>query len=84
MKILILGGTHFLGRHIVEQLLQSNDSNEIILFNRGKTNPDLYKNDGVQTIHGDREVQPKLIKDVNTDVVIDCCGHFPTGLTKLA
>ncbi len=44
------------------------------LFNRGKTNPDLFKQ--VQTISGDRE------KDLNQisgtyDAVIDTCGYFP-------
>jgi 2'-hydroxyisoflavone reductase len=37
VRILIIGGTHFLGRHLVEAALARN--HEVTLFNRGKTNP---------------------------------------------
>lgn len=72
MKILIIGGTRFLGRHLVDSALTR--GHEITLFNRGKSNPDLF--DQVKTIRGDRE------KDLNQlsgqwDAVIDTCGYFP-------
>ena len=51
MKILIIGGTRFLGRHLVESALAR--GYEVTLFNRGKSNPDLF--DQIQTIRGDRE-----------------------------
>ncbi len=40
MRILVLGGTVFLGRHIVEAALSR--EHEVTIFNRGKDNPDLY------------------------------------------
>lgn len=72
MKILILGGTRFLGRHLVTSARAR--GHEITLFNRGKTNPDLFSR--VKTIRGDRE------KDLDQltgqwDAVIDTCGYVP-------
>ena len=49
-KILILGGTHLVGRILTERLLQTDHS--ITLFNRGKTNPELFPE--AKKIHGNR------------------------------
>ncbi len=46
MNILIIGGTRFLGRHLVNSALAR--GHQVTLFNRGKSNPDLfpeYRND---------------------------------------
>lgn len=51
MRLLILGGTQFLGRHLVDTALAR--GHEVTLFNRGKTNPRLYPD--IETIIGDRE-----------------------------
>ena len=48
--ILILGGTLFVGRHLVESAQAR--GHEVTLFNRGQTAPDLYPE--VETLHGDR------------------------------
>ena len=40
MKVLILGGTKFLGRALVDAALLK--GHEVTLFNRGQTNPDIY------------------------------------------
>ncbi|HMX75869.1 MAG TPA: NAD-dependent epimerase/dehydratase family protein [Anaerolineales bacterium] len=72
MKILIIGGTRFLGRHLVESALAR--GHEVTLFNRGKSNPDLFKQ--VQTIRGDREKDLDQIAGAY-DAVIDTCGYFP-------
>jgi len=40
MKLLVLGGTVFLGRHVVESALARGHS--VTLFNRGRQNPDLF------------------------------------------
>ncbi|HUM25733.1 MAG TPA: NAD-dependent epimerase/dehydratase family protein [Anaerolineales bacterium] len=72
MKILIIGGTRFLGRHLVESALAR--GHEVTLFNRGKSNPDLFKQ--VQTIRGDREKDLDQISG-KYDAVIDTCGYFP-------
>ncbi len=51
MKILLIGGTVFLGRAIVDAALAR--GHEVTLFNRGKSNPGLY--DDLEQIHGDRD-----------------------------
>ena len=51
MKILIIGGTRFLGRHLVESALAR--GHEVTLFNRGKSNPMLFPQ--LETILGVRE-----------------------------
>ncbi len=51
MRILIIGGTRFLGRHLVEAALARR--HEVTLFNRGQSNPGLFPQ--LETIIGDRE-----------------------------
>lgn len=73
MKVLILGGTQFLGRHFVEIAL--NQGYQITLFNRGQTNNSLYPD--VEKLVGDR-VKGDLaaLKGRKWDVVIDTAGYF--------
>jgi 2'-hydroxyisoflavone reductase len=40
MRILVFGGTRFVGRAIVDAALGRGDA--VTLFNRGQTNPGLY------------------------------------------
>ena len=51
MKLLVLGGTKFLGRHVVEAALARGD--EVTIFTRGQTNPDLFPE--VERLRGDRD-----------------------------
>ena len=73
MRILIIGGTRFLGRHLVEAALAR--SHEVTLFNRGKSNPDLFPQ--LETILGDREKDVDKLKGRIWDAVIDVAGYFP-------
>ncbi len=73
MKILILGGTKFLGRHLVDAALAR--GHEVTLFNRGKTNPTLFPN--LETITGDREHDIEKLSGREWDAVIDVAGYFP-------
>ncbi|MCL4867544.1 MAG: SDR family oxidoreductase [Anaerolineae bacterium] len=73
MKILLLGGTVFLGRAIVEAALAR--GHEITLFNRGKSNPGLYSH--LEQIHGDRDGGLEVLASRRWDVVIDTCGYVP-------
>ena len=73
MRILIIGGTRFLGRHLVESALAH--SHDVTLFNRGKSNPDLFPH--VETIIGDREKDVEKLKNRIWDAVIDTSGYFP-------
>ena len=73
MKILIIGGTRFVGRHLVEAALAR--GHEITLFNRGKSNPKIFPQ--VESIQGDRERDLSKLSNRKWDAVIDTCGYFP-------
>src|SRR5687767_2586406 len=73
MKILIIGGTRFLGRHLVDSALAR--GHEVTLFNRGKSNPDLFLN--IETILGDREHDLDKLAGREWDAVIDTSGYVP-------
>src|SRR6188474_6727 len=73
MRILIIGGTRFLGRHLVDAALARR--HEVTLFNRGKSNPDLFPQ--LETILGDREKDIHRLKDRIWDTVIDVAGYIP-------
>jgi 2'-hydroxyisoflavone reductase len=72
-KILILGGTGFLGPALVEAARGRGD--EVTLFNRGKTNPGRFTD--VEQLHGDRNGQLDALKGRKWDVVIDTSGYVP-------
>jgi len=73
MQILIIGGTRFLGRHVVEAALAR--GHEVTLFNRGKTNPDLFPQ--LERITGDREKDMDQLQGRTWDAVIDVAGYLP-------
>lgn len=73
MKILVLGGTKFLGRHLVDIALSR--GHEITLFNRGKENPDLYPD--LEKLRGDRDGDLDALAGREWDSVIDTSGYFP-------
>lgn len=73
MKILIIGGTKFLGRHLVDSALAR--GHQVTLFNRGKTNPGLFPQ--VETILGDREHDIEKLSGRAWDAVIDVAGYYP-------
>lgn len=80
MRILILGGTGFLGRHLTERALARGW--EVTQFNRGQRNPGLYA--GVTEIHGDRKVSLDALKGPAFDSVIDTSGYFPRDVAASA
>jgi 2'-hydroxyisoflavone reductase len=80
MKLLIIGGTIFLGRHLVDIALAH--GHEVTLFNRGKHNPDLYPE--VEKIHGDRREDLSALDGRRWDAVVDTCGYFPRDVREMA
>lgn len=80
MKLLILGGTRFVGRHLVAAALERN--HEITLFNRGKHPASAPTN--VETIHGDRNKDLEKLKGRRWDAVIDTCGYLPRSVAAAA
>lgn len=72
MDLLILGGTKFLGPHLVEAARSR--GHRVTLFNRGKTGQQAP---GVEWIAGDRDGQLDKLGDRRWDAVIDTCGFVP-------
>jgi len=73
LKILILGGTVFLGRHLVEAALER--GHEVTLFNRGQHNADLYPT--VEKLRGDRDGGLDALHGRRWDAAIDTSGYVP-------
>ena len=73
MRLLIIGGTRFLGRALTEDALSR--GHEVTLFNRGQTNPELFPE--AERITGDRDGGLDALAGRSWDAVIDTCGYFP-------
>jgi len=73
MKLLVLGGTIFLGRHLVEQALGA--GHEITLFTRGRHNADLFPE--AERLRGDRDGGLQALAGRRWDAVVDTCGYVP-------
>ena len=74
MRFLILGGTSFVGRHLVNAALER--EHEVTVFNRGRTNPGLWPE--VQELHGDRDGDLGALAGlVRWDTVVDTSGYVP-------
>jgi 2'-hydroxyisoflavone reductase len=76
VKILIIGGTQFLGRHLTTSALARN--HEVTLFNRGRHSSAPIAN--VEIIRGDRNHDLGLLKGRTWDAVIDTCGYLPRSV----
>ncbi len=74
MRLLVLGGTVFLGRHIVESALA--EGHEVTLFHRGERGGGLFAGQ-VERILGDRTKDLDRLQGHQWDVVIDTCGYLP-------
>jgi 2'-hydroxyisoflavone reductase len=73
LKILILGGTGFIGPHLVEYALRRGHT--ITLFNRGRTNTHLFPE--VEKLVGDRNDDLAALEGRRWDAVIDNSGYTP-------
>ena len=80
MKLLILGGTRFVGRHLVTAALARN--HEVTLFNRGKHPSDVPTS--VEQIHGDRNNDLGKLKGRRWDAVVDTSGYLPRSVRASA
>lgn len=80
MKILVLGGTAFVGRHLTEVALDR--GHEVVHFNRGRTSPGLFTE--VETVVGDRESGLGALAGRSFDVVVDTSGYEPATVATSA
>ena len=73
MRFLVLGGTQFLGRHVVGAALAN--GHDVTLFNRGLTNPELFPE--AEHVHGDRDGDLGALDGRGFDAVVDTSGYVP-------
>jgi 2'-hydroxyisoflavone reductase len=80
-KILVLGGTGFLGPHFVRAALANGHT--VTLFNRGKSNPGLFAD--LEQLRGDREQGDLAALQGRTfDAVVDTSGYVPAHVEATA
>ena len=80
MKLLVLGGTRFLGRHVVQQALGA--GHRVTLFHRGQSNAALFP----QAEHciGDRNGDLGVLREGRWDAVIDTSAYVPRQVRTVA
>jgi len=83
-SLLVLGGTKFLGPEVVEAALARGWP--VTLFNRGKTNPQLFPE--LEKLRGDRDPAKddglKALQDRGWDAVVDTSGYVPRHVAASA
>lgn len=77
---LVLGGTQFVGRHLVQALLDAGW--EVTLFSRGRTNPDLFP--AARRLIGDRQSDVSALAGGRWDVVFDVSAYHPDDVSRVA
>jgi len=80
MRLLVLGGTVFLGRHTVEAALAG--GHEVTIFTRGKTNADLHPE--VEHLTGNRDGDLGALAGRAWDGVVDTSGYVPRVVRRSA
>jgi 2'-hydroxyisoflavone reductase len=80
VRLLVLGGTKFLGRATVEAALAR--GHEVTLFNRGETNPELFPE--AEKLRGDRTAGLAELRGREWDAVIDPSGYLPAVVRDAA
>jgi 2'-hydroxyisoflavone reductase len=73
LRILFIGGTGFIGPHMVRRALER--GHQVTLFNRGRSNPHLFPT--VEKLIGDRDGGLGILKGRSWDAVIDTSGYLP-------
>jgi 2'-hydroxyisoflavone reductase len=80
MKILLLGGPQFVGRHIIEHAQA--EGHEVTMLNRGTTNPELFGD--VERLVADRNGDLAVLSGRSWDAVIDSSGYVPRTVRAAA
>ena len=79
-KLLILGGTVFLGRHVADAALAAGCA--VSLLNRG--NQHVHFTQPVEHLRGDRDGDLSALQGRHFDAVVDCSGYTPAQLQRSA
>ena len=73
MRLLVLGGTVFLGRAVVDSALGG--GHDVTIFTRGRTNPELFPE--AERLRGDRDGDLGALEGRTWDGVVDTSGYVP-------
>jgi 2'-hydroxyisoflavone reductase len=73
MKLLMIGGTHFVGRAMVEDAVAR--GHDVTVFHRGPAEPEGFPE--VEHLHGDRDGGLDALVGRRWDAAIDTCGYVP-------
>ena len=80
---LVIGGTRFIGRHTVEELLAHDY--DVTIFNRGNHDNPFADEDRVEHIEGDRtddtDLQTASLA-ARPDIVVDCVAYKPAEVER--
>lgn len=79
MRILVIGGSSFVGRHIVQQALDR--GHDVTLFNRGKTDPGAFPD--AEHLTGDRDSDLSALDGRTWDATVDVCAYVPRQVRTL-
>ncbi|MEU4834833.1 NAD-dependent epimerase/dehydratase family protein [Streptosporangium sp. NPDC023615] len=80
MRILIVGGTRFVGRHITEAALAA--GHEVSLLHRGRTGAELFP--GVERLTADRDADLSVLRGRSWDATVDVSAYLPAQVTALS
>jgi 2'-hydroxyisoflavone reductase len=80
MRILVVGGTRFVGRHVVQTALDRD--HEVTLLHRGRTGPDLFP--AAEHLVADRDGDLAVLDGRGFDATVDVCAYRPTQVHHLA
>ena len=79
MRILVIGGTSFVGRGIAEQL--TTRGHDLTFFNRGQTDPGAFP--GAEHLTGDRDGDLSVLTGRSWDATVDVCAYVPRQVRAL-
>lgn len=84
LRVLVLGGTGFIGPHLVRALVAAGHTP--VLFNRGRTQPQLFPEqyEGIENLVGDRGGDLSALATGHWDAVIDDSGYTPDQVRATA
>lgn len=80
MRLLIIGGTRFVGRHMAESAIER--GHDVTVFHRGKTGADDLPK--ATHILGDRDKDLANLNEQTWDATIDACAYVPRQVKELA
>jgi 2'-hydroxyisoflavone reductase len=80
VKLLILGGTRFLGRHLAQRALEA--GHEVTLMHRGRSGPDLFPE--AEHRIADRDGSLAVLEDGEWDAAIDTSAYVPRQVHAVA